>query len=246
LPSTKAPEAKVKLRSWFEEFGIQDWWKKKVEDLSKGMAQKVQFIATVVHEPKLLILDEPFTGFDPVNENLVKDKILSLKAKGTTIIFSTHRMESVEELCSHIALINKAEKVLDGSTSEIRSRYRSHTWKVTGAGSWPVATGLVPNKVKDLPDGLSEWTVQLPAAATTNDLLATILPIVILAKSLAVVLDFGIIQLGAPVALGGILIAMVVFTPECIAALRASAMSEARACAGGAPGGGAAVRRGGV
>lgn len=176
LKGLPEPEAKKRLRMWFEEFGIQDWWKKKVEDLSKGMAQKVQFIATIVHRPKLLILDEPFTGFDPINENLVKDKILALKATGTTIIFSTHRMESVEELCDNIALINKSEKVLDGTTSEIRSRYRSHTWRITGTGTWPMESGIVPSDTKTLIDGSQQWTVKLSPNVRTNDLIGTVLP----------------------------------------------------------------------
>lgn len=176
LKGLPEPEAKKRLRMWFEEFGIQDWWKKKVEDLSKGMAQKVQFIATIVHQPKLLILDEPFTGFDPINENLVKDKILALKATGTTIIFSTHRMESVEELCDHIALINKSEKVLDGTTSEIRSRYRSHTWRITGNGTWPMQSGIIPSDTKTLVDGSQQWTVKLSPNVSPNDLIGTVLP----------------------------------------------------------------------
>lgn len=168
-------EAQKRLKEWFERMGIQEWWTKKVEDLSKGMAQKVQFIATVVHQPKLLILDEPFTGFDPINENLVKEEILNLKAQGATIIFSTHRMESVEEMCDHLALIDKSKKVLDGSTRDIRARYKSNTWQVTGAGAWPLHTGIVPISEKPARDGMTQWTVRLPEGATTNHLLAAIL-----------------------------------------------------------------------
>ena len=120
-------EALQKLKYWFEKFGIEAWWNKKVEELSKGMAQKVQFIVTVLHEPKLLILDEPFSGFDPINTNLIKSEILELKKKGTTIIFSTHNMGSVEELCDHITLINKSRNILEGQIDEIRKKYKSNS-----------------------------------------------------------------------------------------------------------------------
>jgi ABC-2 type transport system ATP-binding protein len=123
-------DAMEKLKAWFIKFDIKDWWNKNVEDLSKGMQQKTQFIATIVHEPKLIILDEPFSGFDPINANLLKDEILELKQKGTTIIFSTHRMESVEELCDNIALINKAKVVLYGEKQEIKNRFKSNTYSI--------------------------------------------------------------------------------------------------------------------
>ena len=112
--------AKTELKKWFDKFEISDWWNKKVTELSKGMAQKVQFIVTVLHKPKLLIFDEPFSGFDPINANLIKDEILQLNKDGATVIFSTHRMESVEELCEYIALINKSNKILDGKLDEIK------------------------------------------------------------------------------------------------------------------------------
>ena len=111
------------LKVWFEKFGIESWWDKKVEELSKGMAQKVQFIVTVLHEPELLIFDEPFSGFDPINANLLKEEILALRDKGATIIFSTHNMSSVEELCDHITLINKSKNILSGNVEEIRRSY---------------------------------------------------------------------------------------------------------------------------
>lgn len=130
LKGLSEKEAKVKLKYWFEKLEIQGWWKKKVEELSKGMAQKIQFIVTVLHEPKLLIFDEPFSGFDPVNANLIKDEILELSKKGSTIIFSTHRMESVEQMCDHIALIHKSKKILDGPIDEIRNRFRNHTFDI--------------------------------------------------------------------------------------------------------------------
>jgi ABC-2 type transport system ATP-binding protein len=170
-------EAKIKLTDWFVRFGIQDWWNKKVEDLSKGMAQKVQFIATVVHEPKLLILDEPFTGFDPINENLVKDEILRLKEMGSTIIFSTHRMESVEELCDHLALINKSKKVLDGSTKNLRSQYRTHTYRVSGTGSIPqLGDEFTVKENKQNRDGLQELVVTIAPHANTNHFIMQLLP----------------------------------------------------------------------
>src|SRR5690606_17798246 len=118
-------EAMERIKVWFKKFDIGDWWGKNIEDLSKGMQQKIQFIATVLHRPKLIILDEPFSGFDPINANLIKDEILELRENGSTIIFSTHRMESVEALCDHIALINKSQKILDGSKKEIKNRFRT-------------------------------------------------------------------------------------------------------------------------
>jgi len=124
-----------KIRYWMKKFDISAWWGKNVEELSKGMQQKVQFIATVMHEPELIILDEPFSGFDPINANLIKDEILELRKNGSTIIFSTHRMESVEELCDHIALINQSKKILDGTTKEIKASYKTNTFKVLFDGS---------------------------------------------------------------------------------------------------------------
>ena len=123
-------EAKKKLQYWFEKFEITDWWNKKIEELSKGMAQKVQFIVTVMHAPKLLIFDEPFSGFDPINANLIKDEILQLRDEGATIIFSTHRMESVEELCDYIALIDKSNKILDGKLNDIKQEFKTNQFEV--------------------------------------------------------------------------------------------------------------------
>ena len=122
--------AKSELNKWFEKFEISDWWDKKVTELSKGMAQKIQFIVTVLHKPKLLIFDEPFSGFDPINANLIKDEIIKLRDNGATIIFSTHRMESVEELCEDIALINKSNKILDGKLDEIKRKFKSNMYEV--------------------------------------------------------------------------------------------------------------------
>lgn len=134
--------AKEKLRYWFQKLDITAWWDKKVEELSKGMAQKVQFITTVLHEPKLLIFDEPFSGFDPVNAELIKNEILALKEKGATIIFSTHRMESVEELCDHIALINQGKCILQGSVEEVKRAYRSHSYQLNFEGELPLIDGF--------------------------------------------------------------------------------------------------------
>ena len=132
--------ARLELKKWFDKFEISDWWNKKVTELSKGMAQKVQFIVTVLHKPKLLIFDEPFSGFDPINANLIKDEILQLNKEGATVIFSTHRMESVEELCEYITLINKSNKILDGNLDEIKKEFKTNTFEV--AVSAPDARSL--------------------------------------------------------------------------------------------------------
>ena len=123
-------EAKKQLDYWFDKLEIKGWWNKKIQELSKGMAQKIQFVVTVLHKPKLLIFDEPFSGFDPVNANLIKDEILELRENGATIIFSTHRMESVEELCDHIALIHKSNKLIEGKLNDVKKQYRSNTFEV--------------------------------------------------------------------------------------------------------------------
>jgi ABC-2 type transport system ATP-binding protein len=135
LKGLSRKDALARIKYWLEKFEIKDWWHKKVEDLSKGMAQKVQFISTVMHEPKLIILDEPFSGFDPVNAQLITENILELKAKGCTIIFSTHRMETVESLCDHIALINKSKKILEGPKKQVKDQYRSNTFIVEHHGN---------------------------------------------------------------------------------------------------------------
>jgi len=130
LKGMSKPEAKQRLKYWFEKLEIGDWWNKKIQELSKGMAQKIQFVVTVLHQPKLLIFDEPFSGFDPINANLIKDEILQLRNEGATVIFSTHRMESVEELCDHIALIHKSNKILDGKLQDIKRNYKTNTFEV--------------------------------------------------------------------------------------------------------------------
>jgi len=146
LKGLSRQEAMKRLKMWFRKFEIETWWDKKVEELSKGMAQKVQFITTVLHEPRLLIFDEPFSGFDPINVNLLKHEILQMKEQGATIIFSTHNMASVEELCDNITLINESESVLQGEISEIRERYRANKYELIFSGSAEkVTSGLNPD-----------------------------------------------------------------------------------------------------
>jgi ABC-2 type transport system ATP-binding protein len=130
LKGLSKSEATAKIKEWFVKFDMFSWWNKKVEDLSKGMSQKLQFVTTVLHEPKLIILDEPFSGLDPVNTNLIKDEIYNLAKKGATIIFSTHRMEQVEEICDHIALVNKGQKILDGTVQDIKQDFKENLFKV--------------------------------------------------------------------------------------------------------------------
>ena len=130
LKGLSKSDAKAKLKFWFDRLEIGDWWDKKIQELSKGMAQKVQFIVTVLHEPKLLIFDEPFSGFDPINAILIKDEILRLRDEGATVIFSTHRMESVEELCDQIALIHESNKILDGKLTDIKKQFKTNTFEV--------------------------------------------------------------------------------------------------------------------
>ncbi|MBP1839594.1 ABC transporter ATP-binding protein [Formosa algae] len=130
LKGLSKAEAKKRLLYWFDRLDIGDWWNKKIQELSKGMAQKIQFVVTVLHEPKLLIFDEPFSGFDPINANLIKDEILRLRDNGATVIFSTHRMESVEELCDHIALIHKSNKILDGKLTEVKRKFKTNAYEI--------------------------------------------------------------------------------------------------------------------
>ena len=142
LKGLSRSEAVKKIKVWLEKFEIKDWWNKKVEDLSKGMAQKVQFVSTVMHEPKLLILDEPFSGFDPVNAQLITQEILDLKQKGCTIIFSTHRMETVEDLCDDILLINKSKKILEGTKKQVKAQFKTNTFTVEHRGAFALNDGL--------------------------------------------------------------------------------------------------------
>ncbi len=172
LKGLSATDAKAKISGWMEKFGIEDWWDKKVEELSKGMQQKIQFIATVVHEPKLLILDEPFSGLDPVNTNLIKDEIHSLRGKGMSIIFSTHRMEQVEEICEHIVLINKGENVLEGKVSAVKDRFKQNLFELEYEGELP--EGLLERaKVIDQQPG--RLTVQVAETTESNTLLRAML-----------------------------------------------------------------------
>jgi ABC-2 type transport system ATP-binding protein len=130
LKGLEKKEAMTRIKEWFERFEMQSWWNKKVEDLSKGMSQKLQFVTTVLHEPKLIILDEPFSGLDPVNSNLIKEEIFMLAKKGATIIFSTHRMEQVEEICDHIILVNKGQKILDGSVKKVKNDFKENLFSI--------------------------------------------------------------------------------------------------------------------
>ena len=165
-------EARKRIKHWLDKMGLTEWAGKKVEDLSKGMAQKIQFIATVLHEPELLILDEPFSGFDPVNANLIKDEIFELREKGATVIFSTHRMESVEQLCDDIVLINKSKKILDGTKSEIKKSYKSGKYNVTYKGN---LAGLSSQydvlETTPLEDDMNETLIQADTTQNPNELI---------------------------------------------------------------------------
>ena len=181
LKGLSKEETKKRLNYWFEKFEMQTWWKKKVEELSKGMQQKVQFIVTILHEPELLILDEPFSGFDPINAQMIKNEILELRNKGATVIFSTHNMGSVEEMCDNIALLNKAEMILEGSVKEIRRANRTNTYKIIFKGSilsftntlW--AGGEILEKHSEGDE--HQVTLKLLNNATSNQLLEAILPV---------------------------------------------------------------------
>ena len=151
-------EARIRLIRWFEKFDIMPWWNKKLEELSKGMQQKIQFIITIIHEPKLLIFDEPFSGFDPINANLLKDEIMALRDKGATIIFSTHNMSSVEEICDHITLINKSRNILSGEVDEIRRRHGSNIFEVAYRGDESSLRQAVAGRCEIL-DGTQEESV---------------------------------------------------------------------------------------
>jgi ABC-2 type transport system ATP-binding protein len=171
-----------RLKYWFERFEIQSWWDKKVEELSKGMAQKVQFIVTVIHEPRLLIFDEPFSGFDPINTNILKEEILNLKQKGSTIIFSTHNMESVEELCDHIALINKSKNILNGPINEVRQQYGNNVFELTFKGDVQKLKSCLDLNYTLLSDsenaGLKKAQIKVNNYSSDNRLLSLVLPAV--------------------------------------------------------------------
>lgn len=180
LKGLSRKEARRRLDEWFGRFEISGWWKKKIEELSKGMQQKVQFIVTVLHEPKLLILDEPFSGFDPINADLIKREILRLRDNGSTVIFSTHNMGSVEEMCDHIALINRSQNILQGSVKEIRKQYSSKTYEIAFEGNMMGFTNAIwsgAELIETKEDGeLRSAKVKLLGRNTPNDLLQAILP----------------------------------------------------------------------
>jgi ABC-2 type transport system ATP-binding protein len=180
LKGLPAQEANQRLKEWFERFEISTWWNKKVEDLSKGMAQKVQFITTVLHKPKLLILDEPFSGFDPINAELIRTEMLRLKDEGATIILSTHDMGSVESLCDNIALINRSQVILNGSVKDIKARFRTQTYRVAFEGAaMDLGIGLwsqfeLINTVKNQNESYAD--IKIPDGKNLNDLLQALLP----------------------------------------------------------------------
>jgi len=184
LKGLNATEATKRIKYWFEKLDMASWWNKKVEDLSKGMQQKVQFVATVLHQPELIILDEPFSGFDPVNADIIKKEILELNKQGSTFIFSTHRMESVEELCDNIALIHRSKKILDGSVDEIKSSYRNNTYWVEYEGNYDPASAnsifevLQTETIKDK----TLIKIQLQPNQTANQVLAALLPHVAISR----------------------------------------------------------------
>ncbi|MFK8038153.1 MAG: ABC transporter ATP-binding protein [Crocinitomicaceae bacterium] len=176
-------EAKYKLKEWFDKFDIGAWYDKKIEELSKGMAQKVQFISTILHEPPLLILDEPFSGFDPINTELIKTEIMALKAKGTSIMLSTHNMNSVEEICDSIALINKSKMVLNGKLKDVKEQFNTHTYAVKFNGvMMAFANALWSNfnliDKEQVDDNIAIAHVQLKNDNTVNDLLKAVMPVV--------------------------------------------------------------------
>lgn len=168
LKGLSAAEALESAKYWFSRLKIESWWNKKLEDLSKGMGQKLQFVTTVMHNPKLIILDEPFSGLDPVNADLIKNEIFELAKQGRTIIFSTHRMEQVEEICDQIVLVNAGQKLLDGSVKEIKNQYKENLWQLTYRGDVSTLTDRLFTIVSSKE---SELVLKLHPATTTNDVL---------------------------------------------------------------------------
>lgn len=163
-------EAEQKIKYWFDKFDINSWYNKKVEELSKGMQQKVQFISTIMHNPSLLILDEPFSGLDPINSNLIKQEIFDLSKSGTTIIFSTHRMEQVEEICDRIILVNKGQKILDGEVKQIRHDFKQHLFRI-GVGTMPNFAQMATWHFSIIKQEDHAYTVKLSEGSSTNDIL---------------------------------------------------------------------------
>ncbi|RZM28267.1 MAG: ABC transporter ATP-binding protein [Pedobacter sp.] len=180
LKGLSTAEATKRIKFWFEKLGMESWWNKKVEDLSKGMQQKVQFVATILHQPELIILDEPFSGFDPVNADIIKNEILELNKQGSTFIFSTHRMESVEELCDHIALIHRSKKILDGSVGDIKDMYRNNTYWIQYEGEFDLSRIATLCTVIQTEQVRSSTLVkvQLQEGQSVNELLSALLPYV--------------------------------------------------------------------
>lgn len=178
LKGMSRKDALARIKVWLEKFEILDWWNKKVEDLSKGMAQKVQFISTVMHEPRLIILDEPFSGFDPVNAQLITAEILDLKKKGCTIIFSTHRMETVEDLCDHIALLDKSRKILEGSKKQVKDQFKSNTFIIDHRGTFSLNGGPY-ELLSQLPGegDLLKSTIRMTDPRSPNDLIRDLIPL---------------------------------------------------------------------
>ena len=168
LKGLSKSDATQKIKEWFVKFEMQSWWNKKVEDLSKGMSQKLQFVITVLHEPKLIILDEPFSGLDPVNANLIKDEIFNLAKKGSTIIFSTHRMEQVEEICDHIVLVNKGEKILDGTVTDIKNQFKENIYQLGASTRAENLMTFIFEVIRHQPNQL---LIKLQHGSTTNDVL---------------------------------------------------------------------------
>ncbi len=175
-------EAQTRLKYWFEKFEIKGWWNKKVEELSKGMQQKIQFLVTIIHDPKLLIFDEPFSGFDPINANLLKEEILAQKEKGTTIIFSTHNMSSVEELCDDIVLIDRSKVILSGDMRNIKKTYKTNTFEVSYNTCDDALQSILPAEFQVLSESRDvdhrNAQIKLPAGSTPNDLIRSMLPFV--------------------------------------------------------------------
>ena len=179
LKGLERAEASRRLKAWFVKFDIANWWNRKVEELSKGMQQKVQFIVTVLHRPRLLIFDEPFSGFDPINANILKEEILQLKREGSTIIFSTHNMASVEELCDNIALINKSKKILEGNVTDIKKGFRTNTYEISYTGNGniegriPAGCTLSPLKKEE---DSTTVRISMPGEGRPNELLKSLMP----------------------------------------------------------------------
>lgn len=182
LKGLSKADALSRLKKWFDKFDILPWWNRKVEELSKGMQQKVQFIITIIHNPELLIFDEPFSGFDPINVNLIKDEILDIKKQGATIIFSTHNMASVEELCDHIALIDNSKKILEGSVKEIKEEYKSNTFELEFINK---TVNIAKNLSADfevvhleIGEEFTKAKIKIKSDRSQNDLLSELIPMV--------------------------------------------------------------------